>query len=152
MTNVGYGHGTTRFRFDLKNLSIRQLQLYAAVCLWSYCNVRGISHVAIDELVCHLVRLSTIENLPDWEQCGSTLEITGRGDPLPESFLAVIPHVDRRSISQLIECCVEVGIVDMYGDATDQPVKFVGQCLAILKKSRVDEPPIEPVAKSASHY
>ena len=129
----------------LQNLTVRQLQIYAAVCLWKYCNEREISHSSIQELFSHLFNISTVESLPDWEQSGLSLEIIGRGDPIPDYIMAVIPEDDRRPFSELVECCIEVGIVDMYGAITDQPASFTSRCLAILKEQNVSKPDIEPV-------
>lgn len=133
--------------FDLNKLSIRQLQLYAAVCLRIYCNSRGISHAAIDELISHLFDLSIAKSLPDWEQRGLKLEIIGRGEPIPESVMAIVPDSDRRSFSELVEYSVEVGIVDIYGATTELPYKFACECLSILEGTGISKPSLEPVCR-----
>ena len=129
----------------LHRMNIRQLQLCAAVCLWKYCNVRQISHGAIDELIRHLVSIATAECLPDWEQDGGGLEITGRGDPIGDHIMAVVPEEDRQLIFELIECCVEVGLVDMYGATTGQPASFAARCLAIIETRGIGYPDPDPI-------
>ena len=125
----------------------RQLQIYAAVCVWEYCNSLRISHESIGELLRHLVGLASAEYLPDWEQNGCGLAITGRGDPIPEDVMALVPVDSQRSFFELIEAAVEVGIVDMYGATTYQPARFVGRCIAILEEAGLKPPMLGPVRR-----
>ena len=125
----------------------RQLQIYAAVCVWEYCNSLRISHESIGELLRHLVGLASAENLPDWEQNGCGLAITGRGDPIPEDVMAMVPVDCERSFLEMIEFSVEVGIVDMYGATTYEPERFVGRCIAILEEAGLKPPLLGPVRR-----
>ncbi len=136
---------------NLKGLTVRQLQFYAAVCLKTYCIDRGISHSSIDALICHQVSLATAKSLPDWEQSGSRLELGG-GDPVPDEIMAPIPADDRRLFYELVDCSVEVGIVDMYGASTDQPSRFAARCIAILDELGIDRPAIGPIRRLAAGH
>lgn len=135
----------------LKSLTVRQLQFYAAVCLKKYCIDRGISHSSIDALICHQICLTTAKSLPDWEQSGSRLELGG-GDPIPDHIMDVVPADDRRLFYELVDCSVEVGIVDMYGTSTDQPARFATRCIAILEELGIDRPAIEPIRRLSTGY
>lgn len=129
------------------NFTIRQMQAYAAICLWSFCNHLGIRHDSVEELLTHLVGMLAAQSLPDWEQVGAGIAITGRGDPLPSEVEKAIPAEKLDIFNSLVECCVEVGIVDMYGDATEQPTEFLKKCINILKDSGVELPPVENLTK-----
>ncbi|WP_152565209.1 hypothetical protein [Methylobacter sp. BBA5.1] len=127
--------------------NIRQMQAYAALCLWQFCACLGIRHSSINELVLHLLKMLSAQNLLDWERRGSTLDITGRGDPLPEYVSEIVPITNLDSFNALVESCVEVGIVDMYGASTDQPSKFLKNCIEILRRANVEPPYPELLSK-----
>jgi hypothetical protein len=129
------------------NFNIRQMQAYAAICLWLFCNHLGIRHDSIKELLAHLMGILTVQSLPDWEQTGAGLAITGRGDPLPAGVEEAIPAGKLDAFNSLVECCVEVGIVDIYGDVTEQPKEFLEKCTKILKDSGAALPSVENLSK-----
>jgi len=123
-----------------KNLNIRQLQAYAALCLKEYCESLNISHSEIDNLVAHLFGILISDDLPAWEQAGASLAIPGRGDPIPEAIEEAIPTQYLDGFSRLVEYCIEVGIVDMYGAPSALPLEFLEKCLAILNDSQAQPP------------
>ena len=125
----------------------RQKQVYAAVCLWTFCIQLSIRHDSITELFRHLVNILTASSLPDWEQEGLELDIIGRGDPLPNDVEAVVPQEYLEALNSLVESCVEVGIVDMYGESTEQPGKFLEKCVSALKLAGVKLPNPEILVK-----
>jgi hypothetical protein len=129
------------------NFNIRQMQAYAAICLWSFCNHLGIRHDSINELLTHLMGMLTAHSLPDWEQIGTGIAITGRGDPLPGEVEKAIPVGKLDTFNSLVECCVEVGIVDMYGNTTEQPKEFLEKCMNILNESGAELPSAENLTK-----
>lgn len=131
----------------VNKFNIRQMQAYAALCLWQFCTCLGIRHNSINELVIHLLNMLSAQSLPDWEQRGSSLDITGRGDPLPEYVLEIIPTTSLDNFNELVESCVEVGIVDMYGASTDQPPKFLKNCIEILRRANIEFPSPELLSK-----
>ena len=118
----------------------RQLQVYAGLCLWQFCIHSEIKHPLIDQLILHLMKIITASDLPRWEQDGASLDITGRGDPLPEEVSSLITTDNLQVFNALVENCVEVGIVDMYGVSTDQPAKFLQRAMDILASSNVPLP------------
>lgn len=121
-------------------LNVRQMQAYAALCLWQFCENLGIRHEAIYELVMHLLSIISAKDLPEWEQRGTSLCITGRGDPLPVDVVDNIPSNILDDFTDLVENCVEVGIVDMYGASTEQPSNFLKNCIDILQRRNVEPP------------
>lgn len=127
-------------------LNNRQKQAYASICFWKFCNQLQIQHLAITELFIHLVNIATTDNLADWEQKGLELGIVGRGEPLPEDVVTCVPQVHVESFSSLVEACVEVGIVDMYGNSTEQPGRFLKKCVNILETNNIQVPDIEGVS------
>ncbi len=124
----------------LDDLNNRQLQCYAAMCMRAYCEAKGITHPAIDELFSHLVDVLSTDNLPDWETTGAGLTAPGRGNPIPNSVSDAVPADCREEFGRLVDDCVEVGIVDMYCADSDYPVDFARNCRGILRKQGVPTP------------
>jgi len=81
--------------------------------------------------------MMSAQNLPEWEQRGSALDITGRGDPLPDSVAKIIPSASLDTFIELVECCMEIGIIDMYGASTEQPLTFLGKCIDFLRRGSI---------------
>jgi hypothetical protein len=130
-----------------KNLNLRQMQAFSAICLQEFCIHHRIKHDSIDLLIIHLMNMLTAKNISCWEQQGANLAITGRGDLLPQDVLAVIPDANIEDFNKLVAYCVEVGIVDLYGAFTDQPVIFLEKCIGILRKHKIKVPSIELLTK-----
>lgn len=126
-----------------EDFNVRQLQAYAALCLWRFCEYKNIKHAQVDELIFHLINILVANNLSDWEQRGSTMAITGRGDLLPESVVALFSQNDLVAFTSLVDSCVEVGIVDMYGGVSDQPLYFLGKCIDVLDDYGIEIPPMD---------
>lgn len=124
----------------LDEFNIRQKQAYAAFCLWNDCSHVGIRHASIVELVMHLAGLLCANNIPDWEQRGSILAVTGRGDLLPKGLLEILPSQEEEPLYRLLEFSVEVGVSDSYGAVTPHPDKFLKKCIEILKRACVELP------------
>lgn len=118
----------------------RQKQVYAAVCLWVFCVQLRVQHDSITKLFTHLVNMLTAGSLPSWEQEGLELDIIGRGEPLPSDVEAIVPEEYLEAFNSLVESCVEVGIVDMYGESTEQPREFLEKCVSILELFGVNRP------------
>jgi len=127
---------------SLRFLPTRKKQAVAALCLAEFCAANGIAHSAINELVAHLLSILTSVDLPEWEHQGSKLRLSGRGDPLPDSVAAVLPDCMSRVFAHLVECVVEVGLVDMYGGPTEEPSRFLLECIAILNSCGIRPFPI----------
>ncbi|RFA24293.1 hypothetical protein CAI21_22250 [Alkalilimnicola ehrlichii] len=89
----------------------------------------------------------TTNSLPGWERNGAVLDITGRGDPLPVDVEREIPQEYLEVFSLLLESCVEVGIVDMYGDSTEQPRNFLERCLVALERSGIEPPKVDNLSQ-----
>lgn len=130
--------------------SIREMQVYAALCLWSFCTHWNIRHQGIEELFQHLVSMATTDSLPDWEQRGCILVLAGRGDPIPEAIVRSVPREQLHHLSRLVEYGVEVGISTMYGAITEEPREALRECVRVLGTSGVPLPPAEPILKSFS--
>lgn len=129
----------------LRHMSIRKKQAYAALCLASFCAEKQIFHQGIKELIEHLLSILIKENLVKWENEGCSLEIPGRGDPLPDSIKAILSEDIYDVFYLLIECAIEVGIVDMYGALSDEPLSFLLECIKIVQSSGVEIPDINDV-------
>ena len=129
----------------MRDLTVREMQAFAAICLWKYCRTLGIQHRHIDELFQHLIGILTTEHLTVWNQQGSLLEIAGRGDSLSAEVLSCVPLEHHDSFSRLVEWVVEVGIVDLFGAPTEQPAYFVSMCTKILQDTHVEVPRIDPL-------
>ncbi|WP_428643526.1 hypothetical protein, partial [Roseibium sp.] len=84
-------------------------------------------------------------DLPEWEQIGASLEVSGRGEPLPHAVSEHHPANICETLCRLTELCVEVGLVDMYGALTRQPDRFLDACLTLLEEHRIEPPGLEPL-------
>ena len=124
----------------LKALSISDKQVYAALCLHRFCKAKGIEHPSIDELVDHLISIKISSSPADWECKGAALALCGRGDPLPESLAELLPEDVVEDFVHMVEFVVEVGLVDMYGALTTQPMDFLMRCVSILDAHGVERP------------
>ena len=126
----------------LTNLSTRRKQAYAALCLAKFCSVKRISHPTINELIEHLLTLPICTDLPGWETTLSQLSLTGLGDTLPSSVEAAIPKELKGTFNNLICCTVEVGMSNMYTASTDDPLKYLLKCTAIITNLGIDPPTV----------
>lgn len=133
---------TENYKFN-----VRQMQAYAAICLWAFCRYYGIRHNSIELLIKHLMSILTTSNLPDWERKGSELAVTGRGDPLPIDVQEAVRQDNIELFNSLVETCVEVGIVDMYGGTTEQPKMFLDRCMTYIQRSGVELPSADYLSK-----
>jgi len=131
----------------LKRLSIRQLQAYAGACLLMYVGRHGMRNEALFELIEHLFSILSSVDLPNWEQQGSELRLTGQGDPFPPDVLVEIAQkkIDAVKFYAFVDSVVTVGIVDMYGAPTGDPLKFVQQCVDFLLDEQIKPPSLEPL-------
>ncbi|ASP34868.1 hypothetical protein CHH27_17830 [Labrenzia sp. VG12] len=127
-------------------LDRRRKQAYAALCLHAFCKERDINDPAAQQLITHLLRVLTSANLPEWESAGAVLEVTGRGDPLPTALVERHSDNDLTDFQHLADLCVEVGLVDMYGDCTDQPDQCLSACLSFLETRAIPAPTVAPLA------
>jgi hypothetical protein len=64
---------------------------------------------------------------------------------LPDSLIDIIPENKLAVFNELVECVVEVGIVDMYGATTDEPLNFLKKCMAILRSHGIAPPKLENI-------
>jgi hypothetical protein len=124
-------------------LTVRQLQLYAAVCLCRYSDSRDLDAKPLDDLVSHLASMTTVADISAWELRGTSLEMTGRGDELPDEITRQVPAPERKLFFGLVEYCVEVGITDMYGAQTDDPKKCLMKCFSFLRSAGLGAADIE---------
>lgn len=117
------------------------MQHEAAACLARYARVHHIDHPGLDALIAHLRAYPDADatlSLSQWDQIGSQLQIRGRGDPLPAPLLSQIAPDKHTALEQLVDACVEVGIVDLYGARTDLPAQMLARAKAILQECASD--------------
>ncbi len=91
-------------------------------------------------IVNNLYAIKLSDDLNRWERIGSKLEITGRGDPLPESLLTKISKEKIIEFEQLLMDVVEVGLADMYAAESDKPFKYLLKCINVLQKYSIPLP------------
>lgn len=125
------------------------MQAYAAMCLLAYCDHIHVRHEMIDDLIKHLFSILIAKDLSAWEQAGTLIAITGRGDPIPVEIENSIPENYRDSFITMVNCSVEVGIVDMYGENTRQPREFLNRCIGILQSFGFELPSLQHIGKLA---
>ena len=125
----------------LSNLNLIERQIFAAYCFSEYCSFKDIKHPEIENLISHLVSIKDFRNnLLDWEQKGGLLNLAGRGDDIPPDIRKMISNIDIKNFGKLLECCVEVGLVNMYGAETNQSFHFLNDCIRILENEKIPVP------------
>lgn len=132
----------------LNQCSTRELQAYGATCLAKFCAETGIYSSSLFVLIDHLLLILTSSDLPAWEAEGATLELAGRGDPLPDDLARSIPRDLALDFRRLVEYVVEIGLVDMYGRQTDLPLNFLLASCDILKAHDIEPPLLEELFPS----
>lgn len=121
-------------------LSNREMQCLGAVCLLKFCRRFDIQHQALDETAVHLMTVLTAADLPAWENDGRNLVVCGRGEPLPKFVEEKVPTNRLGALEELIERIVEIGIIDMYGADTMQPLLQLHHAQRILSDNGVPLP------------
>ncbi len=122
---------------NVTKFNIRIKQAIGAMCIMSFCDKHGIKHDTIKELLNHLLKLLIVEDIPQWNEDGLNIEITGRGDDLPEALLNIIPENLYYDFFELVDKSIEIGIVDLFGAPSELPGKFLLDCLQILDKHNI---------------
>ncbi|EMD9442996.1 hypothetical protein VXE32_007078 [Burkholderia cepacia] len=118
----------------LTDCSSEGKQLYASSCLRCYCDLMRISHPAISELLDHLDSIASGKSLAEWDAKGALLDLNGRGDPIPASLGSMMSADDLNEFENLVDSVVEVGIVDLYGEKTSLPLKFLDKAMLVLER------------------
>lgn len=126
----------------LRDLSLRELQAYGALCLHQFCKAKGIKHACIDELIEHLLLIFITNPLDEWEGKGAMLELNGRGEPIPETLKAQLADDLPEDFARLVDFVVEIGFGDMYGGLTMGPLNDLLRCLSILDANGVERPDV----------
>ncbi|WP_157654507.1 hypothetical protein [Burkholderia ubonensis] len=121
----------------LASCSSEDKQLYASLCLRRYCESKGISHPAIDALLDHLNSMASSRSLAEWDSQGALLDLNGRGDPIPDGIKDMLSSDDLIEFSNLVDSVVEVGIIDLYGEKTDLPLRFLDKVMCILERNDI---------------
>lgn len=125
----------------LEDASAANMQVFGATCLYQYCVAKGIhSCASVVELIDHLKSISASEDLSEWEAAGAVLQLGGRGDALPGEIESLLGQKEAVEFGILVECVVEIGIVDMYGASTDLPLQFVRRTIEILERAGIPVP------------
>jgi hypothetical protein len=127
---------------DLADLSTREMQAFGALCLQRFSKAKGIKHPYIDELIQHLLSILILNPLDSWEREGAVLELSGRGDPLPDALKTQLGEDVRPDFARLVEFVVEIGFVDLYGATSKRPLHFLLRSLAILDDHGIERPQV----------
>lgn len=132
---------------DLADLSTREMQAFGALCLHRFCKAKGIKHPYIDELIEHLLTILILNPLDSWEREGAVLELSGRGDPLPDALETQLGEDVRPDFARLVEFVVEIGFVDLGAATSKRPLHFLWRSLAILEDNRIERPQVSELFK-----
>ena len=122
----------------ISDLKIKEQQLIGALCIVCFCKKYDIQHHNIDEFVNYLLSILIADNLPEREDEGLKVNIVGRGEPLPQSVENSIPLKLRDDFQKLIDNASEIGMADMYGAYTNEPLLATQRCMAVLAKHKIE--------------
>lgn len=112
----------------------KTLQNAAAECLTAFVNHFDIRHDDIAKLIAHLRAMPTERGWPEWEQAGTLVRLTGRGDATPPDIREVIPCELLEAFELLVYLCVGVGIDDAYGEPTGRPEHNLHEAMLLLER------------------
>lgn len=125
----------------LENASTSNKQVFGAACLYQYCAAKGLQHCpSVLELIGHLRSISASDNLPGWAAAGAVLRLSGRGDALPADVQSLLTEEEAVEFGMLVECVVEIGIVDMFGERTALPMQFARRTIEMLERAGIQVP------------
>jgi hypothetical protein len=120
------------------NLTIRAAQVIAAIYFRNYCHINNISDPSVDEFVNHMFSVATAKSLPDWEQIGTNLELTGRGDPLPQNLKNNLNEQGAKMLDKLSQDVRDIGLSQMYAATNMKMVyKYLKNVEKIARKSGI---------------
>lgn len=121
----------------MKQLSLRAMQVLGAIAVEHYCSRFHIADPAISSFTGHLWLLATAKSLPAWETAGSTLEISGLGDPLPERITSRLSPDRADQLSRLCDFAREISGSQMW--TAYQPDKARSRLAEALRISGLDK-------------
>jgi len=121
-------------------LDNRGLQFFASRCVRVFFQERKIVSKHITCLVEHLESMPNYQLIEQWNRKGAILDLNGRGDPWPKDFIELITAEIKYDVEVLIDSAVEVGICDLYGADTKEPVRYAKDCASVLRKYKMPIP------------
>jgi len=134
------------FKKDKYNdLSIRELQVVATFCVAKYCSNFNLKHDCIEEYLLHHLSIIFTENLLEWENKGKIINITGRGDYLPDDFITCIDTKRIKEFDIITQYSTEVGITNLFGCHDTEPLNFLLKVINILKKHNIEIPSLKSI-------
>ena len=114
---------------------------YAANCLNNYCFAINVKDKSLNQLISHLMSMRIYKkDYFKWEQACESLELKGRGAPLPSSLRRKIPAEKLCAFIKLYENCLEVGRTGIADNAGIWPVHHLKICIGILQDEKVELP------------
>lgn len=125
-----------------KELSVREKQFLGGLCVAIYCKHLLIRSKPIQEYVNHLLSILVCKDILEWERKGASLELMGRGEPIPPEVKSLFRQSDVPDFVLLIEYSSEIGIVDLFGASTEYPDVFLQKCIEIIGKHALELPGI----------
>jgi len=102
-------------------------------------------------LVAHLwafARIASPDEFVAWDRAAAGIVLHGRGDPVPDEVLAVVPTELQADFAALVEFVVEIGMYDAYGADTDEPRNYLMRAIGLCEGHNVPVPSLEPFLRS----
>ena len=125
---------------EIENLSIRKKQAFAAFCMARFASSLGIVDQLVEDFVIHLVSILKSKDLNEWMFEKSKILLAAEGEPLPHVLEQRLTSAQKRSLEELRDVAVEVGISDIYARPSDIPLKMLTRCIEILNENDVELP------------
>ncbi|MCX6952388.1 MAG: hypothetical protein NTV51_09515 [Verrucomicrobia bacterium] len=110
------------------HFSIRSQQAIGAALVEKFCFDYCISSPAVSVFVDQLWKVAIAKDLPAWETEGALIEITGRGDPLPEELVAQLGGEISAKLMLICDSATEISLSQMYGAyQPDESFRFLSR-------------------------
>lgn len=125
---------------NLSDLSTRALQFIGGGLFSRYCDVIGVRHAAIDELIAYIDSIAQSHDLYLWGENLCLLDVHGLGDLPPPEIASELPYEIGGEFHRAVESLVEIYMADHMGAVTDNPQRFTRELLTIVSKHGVSLP------------
>ncbi|MCA8915985.1 MAG: hypothetical protein KDB90_11280 [Planctomycetes bacterium] len=128
----------------LPKMTVRQMQIYAALCVWAYCEAKVYEEPGLRAYVDHLLSVALMEDVVLWDESRTSYP-DEQGDPTHDTLAKRLQADEFAEFKDLVTHATEVGKTDMFTVDSDKPAQELEHCIKILTRCSVPLPNIKPL-------
>ncbi|WP_027483502.1 hypothetical protein [Deinococcus pimensis] len=129
-------------------LSGMAAQAMGVTALRRFCDHHDIRHAEIDAFVERRFALITVSDFARWERETTLLDRLGGQHDLPPNLLEAVGSPNVVTFRYLLQKVKGIGTVDLWGDTTEWPWRYLRAALAVLDAHDISRPDVTPFLKS----